>query len=270
MKEFLGIILKTLIFFIGWAVILPLFPEFNHINQPAYMRLWWEMIPLIAIVLLTVIFIVIVERGKIKVPVALNFLKNIFEGLLIGIIWLGAVYVVLLWTGVMSIDGRNVVNDIWIWILASLINVMMQELLVRGYLYQLWKQKYHMVTAMVITTILFTVMHGGAFEAGLIPVLNIVTMSIFMTLLLEYTGTIVAPIIAHFIWNTVGGIIFGGVSLAEDYPVLFNTVYKGNELISGDAYKIEGSIVVLIIHAIFIVILAVLNYKKKANRFQNI
>lgn len=107
-------------------------------------------------------------------------------------------------------------------------------------------------------------MHGGAFEAGIIPVLNIITMSIFVILLLEYTGTLLAPIIVHFVWNTIGCIILGGVSLASDYPNLLNSIFKGNILLSGGIYKIEGSIIVLVINILLIVTFFLLNKNKNS------
>ena len=45
----------------------------------------------------------------------------------------------------------------------------------------------------IITTILFTVMHGGAIEAGILPVVNVVTMCLFTTALYEAEGTLLAP-----------------------------------------------------------------------------
>ncbi len=42
----------------------------------------------------------------------------------------------------------------------------------------------------------------------------------------------------------------GGVSLAEDYPHLFNMVISGNSILSGGSCKIEGSIVVLFMNLI--------------------
>ncbi|WP_231574871.1 CPBP family intramembrane glutamic endopeptidase [Paenibacillus sp. FSL R7-0273] len=181
-------------------------------------------------------------------PLAQHFFRNILLGIAAGALWLGSVVAVLLLTDTMAIHSRNEVNYIWIWILASLLNVAMQELLVRGYLYQLWKRSSNRLAAAAITTLLFVLMHGGAFEAGIIPVLNVVTMSLFMTLLLEYTGTLLAPVLAHFVWNTAGAVILGGVSLAGDYPKLYNSSYHGASLLSGGGYAIEGSVVVLIIN----------------------
>lgn len=203
------------------------------------------------VVLLSVVFVFIVEKCKITIPVAPRFLKSSLIGIVLGVLWLGSVVTVFLLTKTMNIQGQNSVDYIWIWILASLLNVAMQELLVRGYLYQLWKHKYNVIVATILTTILFTVMHGGAFEAGIIPVINVISMSIFVTLLLEYTGTIVAPI------------ILGGVSLAGDYPNLLINTFQGSLLISGGTYKFEGSIIVSIANLILITSLLVLNKRKR-------
>lgn len=262
MKKAILTVIKTLIFFIGWGVMIGFIPDIPTKNH-VFLRLWWEFVPFILVIIFTVFFVCVIERGKIKVPLVSNLIQNTFVGLMTGILWLGIVVAILMAIGVMKIEGQNKIEFIYIWIIASLLNVAMQELLLRGYLYQLIKYKYNSIISAIITTILFTAIHGGAFEAGIIPVLNVVTMSIFVTLLLEYTGTLLAPIIVHFVWNTVGAIILGGVSLADDYPHLLNSVFQSNSLLSGGAYKIEGSIIVLIVNVMLIVGFTLLNIKKK-------
>lgn len=265
MKKLITTILKTVIFFVGWAILISFAPDIQT-NNNALLRLWWEFVPLSLVVLFSFIFVLVIEKDKIKIPLASRFFKNSLIGVVIGFLWLGSVVAVLLLTKTMNIHDQNNIDYIWIWILAPLLNSVMQELLMRGYLYQLWKQKYNVVVATVLTTILFSAMHGGAFEAGIIPVLNVVTMSILVTLLLEYTGTIIAPIIAHFTWNTIGAIIFGGVSLASDYPNIFNSTFQGNPLLSGGIYKIEGSIIVLAVNLILITYLFIINKRVSSNK----
>ncbi|MDO5755617.1 MAG: CPBP family intramembrane metalloprotease [Tissierellia bacterium] len=102
-----------------------------------------------------------------------------------------------------------------------------------------------MIIAVVVSTFFFTILHGGAFEAGLIPVLNVITMSLFMTILLEYTQSLWTPIIVHYVWNAIGGLVLGGVSLADDYINIYQMNLHGNDLITGGIVKIEGSIIVL-------------------------
>lgn len=165
-------------------------------------------------------------------------------GLAVGILFL---------MSVLRIQGRNQVSFLWLWIFSTLINTIMQEMLVRGYLYQMIKKNYNVVAAAIVSTALFTFAHGGAFEAGLIPVLNVISMSLFMTAVLEDTDSLLAPIIIHFLWNSIGAIILGGVSLAEDYPHVYNMIMSGNPILSGGVCKIEGSIIVLALNLLMIV-----------------
>lgn len=263
MRKLFITISKTILFFVGWAVLVGFTPDIPTDN-PAILRLGWEFTPLLTIIVFTLVFVFVLEKRNIKVPIFNDFYKNFFIGIVTGFLWLGSVVVILMLTGIMVIQGENKVEYILIWMLSSLLNVVMQELLIRGYLYQLFKKNYNAIISGFLTTISFTAMHGGAFEAGIIPVLNIITMSIFVILLLEYTGTLLAPIIVHFVWNTIGCIILGGVSLASDYPNLLNSIFKGNILLSGGIYKIEGSIIVLVINILLIVTFFLLNKNKNS------
>lgn len=245
-KKLLITIGKSLLFFAGWALLAGFLPIPDSSNGAVW-RFWAELIPLLAIVVMTALFWFI-EKKKVPLNIVSSPLKNFAVGIIAGIVWLGATVVILILTGTMTIIGHNYVPMLWLWIISVFLNTIMQEMLVRGYLYQLIKANCNTITAAVITTALFTLMHGGAFEAGIIPVLNIVTMSLLMTAVIEYTHSLTTPIIMHFIWNCVGAVILGGVSLADDYPNLCVTEFTGNALLSGGEFKIEGSAVVLLLN----------------------
>lgn len=66
----------------------------------------------------------------------------------------------------------------------------------------------------------------------------------------------------HFLWNGIGALVFGGVSLADDYPHIFNTTFTGNEILSGGMCKIEGSIIVLFVSVILIILFIFLKNKQ--------
>lgn len=106
-------------------------------------------------------------------------------GIVAGIVWIGISFGVLLLMQQISISETNRVQMLWLWIASAFVNVIMQELLVRGYIYQLLKREFNLAVAVVTTTLLFTLMHGGAIEAGILPVANVVTMSLFVTALYE-------------------------------------------------------------------------------------
>lgn len=261
-KKVVNTTLKTVLFFIGWAVLCAFIPLLNTDNA-AIWRLWAEITPLIAIIAFTFVFWLI-EKKQIKLHLLGNPAKGLSVGIIGGVAWLGCSVLILLLLVVLKFDGSNNVTMLPIWLLASILNVVMQELLVRGYLYQMIKQKHNLIAATIVTTGIFTALHGGAFEAGIIPVLNVVTMSLLMTVVLEYTGSIMAPVIMHGIWNSVGAIILGGVSLAEDYPHLLNVTFSGNDILSGGVCKIEGSVIVLAVNILMIFVFILLKMKKKA------
>lgn len=247
MKKLLITIVKIVVFFIGWAVLSGIIDIPS--DNPAVWRFFAELIPLAVMILFTVAFWLI-EKKTINIPIKENIGKGTLSGIVIGIIWIGAAAAILIFSKQLEIIGKNEISLLWLWILSAFLNVIMQELLVRGYIYQLLKERFNLPTALIVTTAIFTFMHGGAFEAGVIPVINVVTMCLFTTALYESEKTILAPIMAHSIWNIIGALILGGVSLADDYPSILTMTASTNKLLSGGTYKIEASIVVTILNVV--------------------
>ena len=260
MKKITITIIKFIVFFLGWAISVSFLP-LSSSEEPAIWRLWAEIMPLLSIIAFTFVFWLI-EKKTVKLHLFENPVKGVILGTVTGIVWLAIPVLLMYIAKGIHFNGTNSISLFSVWVLAVFLNVIMQELLVRGYLYQMIKQKHNVIAASVITTALFTALHGGAFEAGVIPVLNVLTMSLLMTVILEYSGSIIAPTVMHFLWNGIGALVLGGVSLADDYPSLLVTTFTGNEILSGGVCKIEGSIIVLSINLILIVFSIFLRSKK--------
>lgn len=255
MKRHLLILGKAVGFFVLWGLLIVLItipavvePAFLGGNV-AFLGLWAEFLPLLATLIATAVF---VKIDKVRVPLSGALVKDTLLGLGLGVVWLGAVVAVLYFGGVLAFGAANEVSYLGAWFVAALFNVAMQNVLVRGYLFELFKVKYHVVWAVIVTTVLFTALHSGIFAEGLVPVLNVATMSLFVSLLLLYTGGLWAPIVAHFVWNSVGRLIFGVVSLGYGYP----------NWLSGN-YQIEGSLVTLVLNVLLIAWLGSLLWRKK-------
>lgn len=263
MKKALATIFKVLVFFIGWALLAGVIDVPN--NNPAVWRFFAELIPLVVLVVFSVVFLII-EKGEVKLQIRENAGKGALIGLLTGLVWIGTSSVILLASNQIIIVEKNNVTFLWLWIVSAVINVIMQELLIRGYLYQLLKTKYNLPMAVIFTTVLFTALHGGAIEAGIIPTVNVITMCLFTSALYEAEKTILSPIMAHAAWNVIGAIIIGGVSLADDYPSLYSTVASENILLSGGDNKIEGSVVVTIINIVLMLVFYFIYRKKRARQ----
>ena len=143
MKKFLNVLIKTVLFFFGWAVLTGLLPTIPS-KISAVWRFGAELIPLLIIIIFTVIFWAI-DRKEIHIPVFKRPFFNTCIGIGIACVWLGTAVIILFLTGTIGIEGTNNIPYLWLWIISSLLNVIMQELLVRGYLYQLLKTKYNVI-----------------------------------------------------------------------------------------------------------------------------
>ena len=263
MKKFLITTLKIVVFFIGWAVLSGVIDIPS--SEPVVWRFFAELIPLAFMLIFTAAFLLI-EKRKIRIPVKDNAVKGVITGTAIGLVWIGAAAAILFISKQLSVVGKNEIPRLWLWVVAAFLNVVMQELLVRGYIYQLLNEKYNLTAAVIITTTLFTLLHGGAFEAGLIPVINVVTMCLFTSALYESEKTLLAPVMAHAVWNIVGALFLGGVSLADDYPHVLTLSASSNTLLSGGSYKIEASVVVTALNLV-LMILCYIRYKNRKARY---
>lgn len=263
LKRIVITFVECICFFLGWAILSAVLPLSNSDN-PALWRLWAEITPLLSIIAFTFIFWII-EKKIIKLHLFNNPVKGVLLGTITGILWLGLPIIVMKLMKVIEFNGKNDIPLFFVCILAAFLNVIMQELLVRGWLYQVLKQKYNIAISTIVTTALFTLLHGGAFEAGLVPVVNVLTMSLLMTVILEYSGSLIAPTIMHFMWNGIGALVLGGVSLADDYPHLLNMIFSGSKLLSGGECKIEGSIVVLVVNVMLLAVFIGLQRKNGNN-----
>lgn len=263
LKRIVITFVECICFFLGWAILSAVLPLSNSDN-PALWRLWAEITPLLSIIAFTFIFWII-EKKIIKLHLFNNPVKGVLLGTITGILWLGLPIIVMKLMKVIEFNGKNDIPLFFVWILAAFLNVIMQELLVRGWLYQVLKQKYNIAISTIVTTALFTLLHGGAFEVGLVPVVNVLTMSLLMTVILEYSGSLIAPTIMHFMWNGIGALVLGGVSLADDYPHLLNMIFSGSKLLSGGECKIEGSIVVLVVNVMLLAVFIGLQRKNGNN-----
>ena len=128
-------------FFLGWAIAVSVLP-LPASENPAIWRLWAEILPLLAIIAFTIAFW-LMERGQIKLCLLDNWARGTALGATAGSVWLAAPVFVMCLTGTLHFDGRRSIPLFAVWTLAAFLNVVMQELLVRGYLYQMLKQRHN-------------------------------------------------------------------------------------------------------------------------------
>lgn len=142
-------------------------------------------------------------------------------------------------------------------------NVVTQEVLVRGYMFQELWSKFGAWTATIVTTVIFIALHAGAVmqgTAGLLAAANILLASLLLSLAYVRTGSLWLAIGIHLGWNGLQGPVLGinvtGHDLAFGHWSVFD--FPGDALWTGGAMGVEGGLAGLIGPAIGIVIVALL------------
>ena len=246
MKNLIINIYKTLFFFDFAIVAAYLIPKLKT-GRDSLNALLSEAVFLATALVFTFIFIKFVEKGKLRVFNRRNKLRHYCCGLLVGILPIAATAVPLFIFKGLSFNGVNInsFSDVLIWIAAVFCNAAATELLLRGYLWKLYRCYYPLPAVCAVITVLFISMNIDIFSGGVIYAANLLLGNLALCFLAEYTHSLLAPITAHFFYNAVSSLILGSFAVSKDYPYIINTVYSGNKLFSGGDAKLEGSIIML-------------------------
>ena len=76
---------------------------------------------------------------------------------------MGKTEAILFAGGWIRVSNVQSVGQLPIWLIALFLNTIMQELLVRGYLYQRLRQSFNIPVAAVVSTTLFLLCHGAPY-----------------------------------------------------------------------------------------------------------
>jgi len=128
--------------------------------------------------------------------------------------------------------------------LAMVANTITQEVLVRGYIQQTIQKSWGSTVAIILSAIIFTLLHAGAIKGGLLPVVNLFAAGVLLGLAYTTTGNLWLPIALHFVWNFFQGPVLGltvsGQSVNSGWQLL---VLKGPVIFTGGAFGLEGGLV---------------------------
>lgn len=125
-----------------------------------------------------------------------------------------------------------------------------EEVMMRGFVLQELMSKFSSTAAVIVSSLLFTALHGGALvgsNMAAIGALNIFLASILLSLAYLATRSLWLPIGIHAGWNVMQGPMLGinvsGNELASGWqPVTFS----GPEMMTGGSFGFEASVLGLI------------------------
>lgn len=268
MKNLIVNIYKTLFFFDLAIVIAYYIPNIKTENQ-ALLDLWREGIFLAVMIIFTALFLKFAEHGTLKVFNTKNKLRHYSIGLLTAIIPLGITVAALWLLKMLTFSGTSKAEHIILRLLSLLFNIVATELLLRGYLFRLYRKYYSIPVTTAVITALFISLNLYMLSDGVIYTVNMLIMNITLCLVAEYTRSVLAPVTAHFIYNAVSSLVFGSFEASETFLPLLNVSFSGNKYLSGGDMKLEGSAIMLCVNIAMCIYFAVRLYKRSGYRIRN-
>lgn len=244
MKNLIVNIYKTLFFFDLAIVIAYYIPDLKTEN-PALLTLWREGVFFAVTLAFTLFFIRAVEKNKLRVFNFKNKLRHYSLGLITAVIPLGITVLILWLLKSLKLNGAEKTGGIAFWLIALLFEAAANELLLRGYLFKLYRKYYSLPVVTAVVTLLFISLNISVFSHGVIYAVNMILTNVILCLLAEYSYSILAPITARFFYNVVSGFLLGSLTVSAEYPALINTLWSGNKYLSGGDMKLEGSVILL-------------------------
>jgi len=130
-----------------------------------------------------------------------------------------------------------------------------EEVIYRGWLMPIVGQRHNVITGIVVSSFMFTLLHGMNPGMTILPIVNLTLFAVFAALYTIDAKSLWGICGFHSAWNWMQGSFYGikvsGQSIAG------GSIFKtdgiiGKELISGDNFGVEGSIITSLIFAILI------------------
>ncbi len=137
-----------------------------------------------------------------------------------------------------------------------------EEVLIRGYVLRNLMYSFNKFTALIISSILFSLIHGFNPNMDWLSYLNLFLAGILLGSTYVFTKNLWFPIALHFSWNFFQSLFGFNVSGQDLYSLIEFKMTKPN-LINGGLFGFEGSIFCILIQLVLITALLIY-YNKSA------
>lgn len=132
-----------------------------------------------------------------------------------------------------------------------------EEILTRGYLTQAVARRWGLLVAVIVQAVFFTLLHGMNPGMGVVPIVNLLAFALFASLFSLAEGSLWGICAMHGAWNWAQGNLFGvAVSGTEvqDSVLGYAAEPGSNDLLTGGAFGVEGSLVTTLVYGVGIAI----------------
>jgi hypothetical protein len=268
---------KSGAFFLLWAVltsltVVPFAAQLRALEEsaPLQARLYFDLSGAVMMLLATWVMVRWIDRRAfVTAGFAPNHLpRDIPLGLALGLIWL-AISLLILWVpGWLTLQPVNTIHSpsLTLSAVAMAFNVLTQQLLLCGYIFQTIRSKSNAVVAIVASAGLFSLFHAGAFSGGWVPPLNVFLAGALFAFAYSLSGNLWLPIAIHFAWNFLLGPGLGLTVSGQEIGNAWQAFQvQGPALFTGGDFGVEGGLIVTLTTLVMIAALLTLRPVFRSN-----
>ena len=173
---------------------------------------------------------------------------DIFRGGLWAVLLLTMAFLILWMAGWIGVSTGNwpwvdVLGFMFFFLLISIV----EEVLFRGYLMTVIAKDFSMLTALVVSALLFGIMHLGNADFTWLGFASIVLGGYVIGLLMYKYQTIYVAIGMHWFWNFYHGNVLGFDVSGFDVPALLDIQMRGPDMLTGGEFGLEGSLITILL-----------------------
>ncbi|MFI5167086.1 MAG: CPBP family intramembrane glutamic endopeptidase [Thermoanaerobaculales bacterium] len=264
-----GVVWRVVVFFVAWGALLagfliPFGPRLKLTEQvhSQGVQLYVEFAGAITIVAATWLATRFLDRRRfVTIGFAPRRLpRHLALGAAAGLGWIGISLAVALVGGWLVYRPGQVIS--WAALLgagvALVLNVLTQQLLLCGYVFQTIRSRAGAPVAIVLAAAMFVGLHAPAFKGAWLPAVNVFLAGFLFCIAYQLSGELWFPIGMHAVWNyTLGpllGLTVSGLQYLGGGWRVFDLV--GPAWLTGGAFGLEGGLIVTATTCLMLVVVA--------------
>jgi len=176
-----------------------------------------------------------------------NYKADLIKGLVWGAALISLGFFALYFSGFITVIDTDFGAIQWLSYIAFFIIVAFnEEILVRGYVLTNLMASMNKYWALIVTALLFSVMHLGNDSTSLISTANIFIAGLMLGIYTIHKRNLWFPIAMHFTWNFFQGPVLGFEVSGTKMESVINQQVSGNPLITGGDFGFEGSLLLTV------------------------
>ena len=230
-----------------------------------------ELITTVIITFLIIIYCRCIEKRSFR---SMGFVKKravpqYLIGIIIGFAMFSACVLICVLTNSLEYKGiiaQGNVLFIVLFFVGFLFQGMEEEVLMRGYLMPSLSNKIPIVAAILLNSVLFSMLHLANDGITALAFINLILYGIFISVYVIRTNSLWGACAIHSVWNFVQGNFYGVLVSGMDTKTSvfrFTTVDNG-ELFNGGDFGLEGGLAVTFVLVLSTALILLLTGNKKS------